>query len=74
MAVGLVTTPEQAQSIGAARDAARVALARALRWDPRGAWHAAAALGATVAPPPQYIRGAPREAAGVFGGARLGQR
>jgi 2,4-dienoyl-CoA reductase-like NADH-dependent reductase (Old Yellow Enzyme family) len=74
MAVGLVTTPEQAQSIVAAGDADLVAMARAFLWDPRWAWHAAAALGATVAPPPQYIRGAPREAAGVFGGARIGQR
>jgi hypothetical protein len=31
-------------------------------------------LGAAVAPPPQYLRSAPRDAAGVFGGAKVGQR
>jgi 2,4-dienoyl-CoA reductase-like NADH-dependent reductase (Old Yellow Enzyme family) len=74
MAVGLITTPVQAEAVVAAGDADLVAMARAFLWDPRWVWHAAAALGATVAPPPQYLRSAPRDAANVFGGAKIGQR
>jgi 2,4-dienoyl-CoA reductase-like NADH-dependent reductase (Old Yellow Enzyme family) len=74
MAVGLISTPEQAQQIVADHDADLVAMARAFLWDPRWAWHAAAALGAAIVPPPQYSRSAPREAAGVFAGSRVGQR
>jgi hypothetical protein len=74
MAVGLISTPAQAEAIVAAGDADLVAMARALLWDPRWVWHAAAALRSTVVPPPQYLRGAPREAANVFGGARIAQR
>ncbi|MHB8495876.1 MAG: NADH:flavin oxidoreductase/NADH oxidase [Casimicrobiaceae bacterium] len=74
MAVGLITEAEQAQAIVAAGDADLVAMARAFLWDPRWPWHAAAALGAAVTPPPQYLRSAPRAATVVFGGARIGQR
>ena len=74
MAVGLITTPEQAQAIIAAGDADLIAMARAFLWNPRWVWHAAAALGAAVTPPPQYLRGAPREAAAVFRGPKIGQR
>jgi 2,4-dienoyl-CoA reductase-like NADH-dependent reductase (Old Yellow Enzyme family) len=74
MAVGLITTPAQAQSIVASGDADLVAMARGFLWDPRWVWHAASMLGAAVAPPPQYLRSAPRDAAGVFGGAKVGQR
>jgi len=74
MAVGLITTAAQAQAIVAAGDADLIAMARGFLWDPRWVWHAAAALGAAVAPPPQYLRSAPRDAAGVFGGANAGQR
>ena len=74
MAVGLITEAEQAQSIVAAGDADLVAMARAFLWDPRWPWHAAATLGAAVAPPPQYLRSAPRAATAVFGDARIGQR
>ena len=74
MAVGLITDPLQADGIVAAGDADLVALARALLWDPRWPWHAAVALGATVAGPKPYWRGLPREAAGVFGDARIRQR
>ena len=35
-----------------------VALARAFLDDPHWGWHAAAALGADVARPPQYLRAA----------------
>ena len=74
LAVGLITAPDQAQSIIAAGDADMIAMARAFLWNPRWAWHAAAHLGATIAPPPQYSRAAPRDAAGVFRGAKIGQR
>jgi 2,4-dienoyl-CoA reductase-like NADH-dependent reductase (Old Yellow Enzyme family) len=74
MAVGLINTSEQAQAIVASGDADLVAMARAFLWDPRWVWHAAAAIGATVVPPPQYSRSAPRDAAGVFGAAQVGQR
>jgi hypothetical protein len=36
-----------------------VALARAILYDPRWPWHAAAALGAEVVAPPQYLRAQP---------------
>ena len=74
MAVGLITQPEQAQQIVAAGDADLIAMARAFLWDPRWVWHAAAALGASVQPPSQYTRAAPRDAPDVFAGARVGQR
>jgi len=74
IAVGLVTDAEQAASIVAAGDADMVAMARAFLWEPRWAWHAAAVLGASVVPPPQYLRGAPRGAAAAFGVAKIGQR
>jgi 2,4-dienoyl-CoA reductase-like NADH-dependent reductase (Old Yellow Enzyme family) len=66
IAVGLVTEPAQADGIVAAGDADLVALARGFLWNPRWAWHAAAALGATVTPPPQYDRAAPHGAGRVF--------
>ncbi len=61
MAVGLITEPHQAQDIVANGQADLVALARAMLWNPRWAWRAAAELGAQVKPPPQYARAAPRE-------------
>jgi 2,4-dienoyl-CoA reductase-like NADH-dependent reductase (Old Yellow Enzyme family) len=74
IAVGLVTDAEQAASIVAAGDADMIAMARAFLWEPRWAWHAAAVLGASVVPPPQYLRSAPRGAAGAFGAAKIAQR
>jgi 2,4-dienoyl-CoA reductase-like NADH-dependent reductase (Old Yellow Enzyme family) len=74
MAVGLINDAPQADAIVAAGDADMVALARAFLWNPRWAWHAAAALGATVKGPQPYWRGLPREAAGVFGDVRIRQR
>ena len=72
--VGLITEPEQAEAIVARGDADAVALARAMLYDPRWPWHAAAALGAQVAAPKQYWRSQPREFKDLFTGARLGQR
>lgn len=55
-AVGLISTPGQAEDIVASGQADMVALARAFLDDPRWAWHAAAELGATIAYPKQYER------------------
>ena len=74
IAVGLVTEPEQAEAIIAAGDADAVAVARAMLYDPRWPWHAAARLGATVKAPPQYWRSQPREFKTLFDGAAIGQR
>jgi 2,4-dienoyl-CoA reductase-like NADH-dependent reductase (Old Yellow Enzyme family) len=56
MAVGLITEPQQAEQIIASGQADMVALARAMLYDPRWPWHAAAQLGASVQAPPQYWR------------------
>ena len=74
MAVGLITDAVQAEAIIVAHDADLVAMARAMLWDPRWPWHAAAALGASVHAPRQYWRAAPRDAAGVFVQAKAGTR
>jgi len=74
IAVGLITSAEQAASIIASGDADMVAMARAFLWDPRWAWHAAVALGASVVPPPQYTRAAPRGTGDVFAAAAIAQR
>ncbi len=58
-AVGMIVDPHQAESIVADGRADCVALARAFLDDPRWAWHAADALGAAVACPPQYRRARP---------------
>jgi len=55
-AVGLITSPRQADAIVAEGRADQVALARAFLDDPRWGWHAADALGAEVASPPQFAR------------------
>lgn len=57
--VGLITTPEQAEAAIVDGDADMVGLARAMLYNPRWPWHAAAALGAQVTPPDQYLRSAP---------------
>ena len=60
IAVGLITEPEQAEAIVAGGRADAVSLARAMLYDPRWPWHAAARLGARVTAPPQYWRCQPR--------------
>jgi 2,4-dienoyl-CoA reductase-like NADH-dependent reductase (Old Yellow Enzyme family) len=67
IAVGLITEAQQAEEIIASGKAEFVALARAMLYDPRWPWHAAAELGATVQAPPQYWRSAPRGVKGLFG-------
>ena len=68
IAVGLITGFEQAEAIVSTGDADAVALARAILYDPRWPWHAAAHLGATVQAPNQYLRCQPRQHGGLFGG------
>jgi 2,4-dienoyl-CoA reductase-like NADH-dependent reductase (Old Yellow Enzyme family) len=58
-AVGLITAARQAEAIVAEGRADQVALARAFLDDPRWGWHAADALGAEVACPPQHARARP---------------
>jgi 2,4-dienoyl-CoA reductase-like NADH-dependent reductase (Old Yellow Enzyme family) len=72
--VGLITEPRHAEEIVATGQADMVALARAMLYDPRWPWHAAAELGATVTAPPQYWRSQPHEFKHLFGNTRLGQR
>jgi 2,4-dienoyl-CoA reductase-like NADH-dependent reductase (Old Yellow Enzyme family) len=66
IAVGLITDPKQAEAVIAEGSADLVALARAILYDPRWPWHAAAQLGAQVQAPPQYWRSAPADAGGLF--------
>jgi NADPH2 dehydrogenase len=66
IAVGLITTPAQAEDIVATGKADMVALARAMLYEPHWPWRAAAELGATVEAPPQYWRSAPHGHASLF--------
>jgi 2,4-dienoyl-CoA reductase-like NADH-dependent reductase (Old Yellow Enzyme family) len=66
IAVGLITEPEQAETIISSGQADMVALARAMLYDPRWPWHAAAKLGAQVDAPKQYLRAQPREYKSLF--------
>ncbi len=74
IAVGLITEPEQAEAILLRGEADAVSLARAMLYDPRWPWHAAAALGASVDAPRQYWRSQPRELKDLFKAAKVGQR
>ena len=74
IAVGLITEPEQAEDIIAKGEADAVSLARAMLYDPRWPWHAAAKLGARVSAPKQYWRSQPREFNDLFEGSSFGQR
>jgi 2,4-dienoyl-CoA reductase-like NADH-dependent reductase (Old Yellow Enzyme family) len=74
IAVGLITEPEQAEAIIANGEADAISLARAMLYDPRWPWHAAAKLGARVNAPKQYWRSQPREHNDLFEGASSGQR
>jgi 2,4-dienoyl-CoA reductase-like NADH-dependent reductase (Old Yellow Enzyme family) len=74
IAVGLITEPEQAEAIIASGEADAVSLARAMLYDPRWPWHAAARLGARVEAPHQYWRSQPREFKDLFENAKFGAR
>jgi 2,4-dienoyl-CoA reductase-like NADH-dependent reductase (Old Yellow Enzyme family) len=73
-AVGLITDPKQAEEILQAGDADLIAIARALLYKPRWPWEAAVALGGQVQASEPYWRCLPREAQGIFGNVKIGQR
>jgi 2,4-dienoyl-CoA reductase-like NADH-dependent reductase (Old Yellow Enzyme family) len=58
--VGLIVKPEHAEAIVAQGEADLVSMARCFLDDPHWGWHAAKALGADVARPPQYQRAGPK--------------
>jgi 2,4-dienoyl-CoA reductase-like NADH-dependent reductase (Old Yellow Enzyme family) len=66
IAVGLITEPEQAEAVVAGGEADAVSLARAMLYDPHWPWHAAAALGARVHAPNQYLRSQPHGLKDLF--------
>ena len=70
--VGLITEAEHAESILQQGQADLIGLARAMLYDPRWPWHAAARLGDQVLAPPQYWRSQPREHKELFGSMRAG--
>ena len=74
IAVGLITQAKQAEAIVAGGQADGVALARAMLYDPRWPWHAAAELGASVEAPPSYWRAPPHGLSGVFRNTAFGAR
>ncbi len=74
MSVGLITEALQAESILTDGKADLIALGRAMIFDPRWPWHAAATLGAQVVAPCQYWRSPPRELGHLFGETVLGMR
>jgi 2,4-dienoyl-CoA reductase-like NADH-dependent reductase (Old Yellow Enzyme family) len=66
IAVGLITEFDQAEQIVATGDADCIAIARAILYDPRWPWHAAAHLGARAKAPNQYLRSQPRQYRNLF--------
>jgi 2,4-dienoyl-CoA reductase-like NADH-dependent reductase (Old Yellow Enzyme family) len=59
VAVGLINDFDQAEAIVGTGDADFVAIARAILYNPRWPWHAAAHFGAAVKAPNQYLRSQP---------------
>lgn len=66
IAVGLISDFEHAESVLVAGDADFIALARAMLYNPRWPWHAAAHFGARVKAPDQYLRSQPARFRGLF--------
>ena len=66
IAVGLITEFEQADAIVGTGDADMIALARAILYNPRWPWHAAAHFGERVHAPEQYLRSQPRQYRDLF--------
>jgi 2,4-dienoyl-CoA reductase-like NADH-dependent reductase (Old Yellow Enzyme family) len=66
VAVGLITGFEQAEAIVGTGDADLIAIARAILYDPRWPWHAAAELGARIRAPSPYLRSQPRRFKDLF--------
>jgi 2,4-dienoyl-CoA reductase-like NADH-dependent reductase (Old Yellow Enzyme family) len=74
IAVGLITEARQAEEIVSSGKADMVALARAMLYDPRWGWHAAAEFGGQVEVPPQYWRSQPATQKELFGKTTFGAR
>ncbi|CAO4170048.1 NADH:flavin oxidoreductase/NADH oxidase [Methylorubrum extorquens] len=74
IAVGLITEPRQAEGILVEGKADAVSVARAMLYDPRWPWHAAAELGAQVRAPKQYWRSQPHQYKDLFKSSAFGQR
>jgi hypothetical protein len=66
IAVGLITEAQQAEDILQNNQADAIGLARAILYDPRWPWHAAAELGAEIAIAPQYLRCQPHGVKSLF--------
>lgn len=66
IAVGLITTAQQAEDILQHQEADAIALARAILYDPRWPWHAAAELGEKIEIAPQYLRCQPHQFKNLF--------
>jgi 2,4-dienoyl-CoA reductase-like NADH-dependent reductase (Old Yellow Enzyme family) len=66
VAVGLITAFDHAESILVNGDADLIALARAILFDPRWPWHAAAHFQAHVKAPNQYLRSPPAQFRDLF--------
>lgn len=75
LAVGLITEAEQAEHILSSGKADLIGVARAMLYDPRWPWRAAAALGASITnAPPQYWRATPQAQKHLFGETVFGAR
>ena len=75
IAVGLITTPKQAEDVVASGSADLVALARAMLFNPRWGWHAAAELGGSIGGvPPSYWRAIPQGHSELFSDTVFGTR
>lgn len=66
IAVGLITEAEQAEKILINHEADAIGLARAMLYDPRWPWHAAATLGDEIKISPQYLRCQPHKVKSLF--------
>ena len=66
IAVGQITEPLQADKIVFKNQADAVGIARGMLYNPRWPWHAAAALGDTLTPAPQYLRCEPQGVRRLF--------
>ncbi len=66
VAVGLINDFDHAEAIIANGDADMIGLARALLYNPRWPWHAAAHLGAQIKVAPQFLRSQPARHRGLF--------
>lgn len=64
--VGLITDAQQAEDILQNAEADAIGLARAMLYDPRWPWHAAATLGAEIRIAPQYLRCQPHGVKSLF--------